>query len=422
MLSRPLQLTTQPLQVLPHSSPRLGPECDAPSVRPGADLEWRMARQVARRTGGPRGVERVTLAGAYGRILAKPVRALVAAPGFDTAAMDGYAVCGDGPWRIVGRVLAGGERWAGALAPGTGVEIATGAMVPPGARAVVPYEHCHAEQSHVEGTVVVGVLGSRDHIRRVGEDARPGEELVPAGRRINATVIGVAAQSGADLLHVYRQPRVCILVTGDEIVSHGVPGPGQVRDALGPLVNAIVLRGGGAVIGQRRLTDEGSTLHAALRDANSADIVVVTGSSSAGVADHLRDALDRLGARWHVDGVLCRPGHPQALAELGDGRWVVGLPGNPFAGLVAALTLLDPLLGALTGRGPAAQLELPVLGPAGVYPAGVRLVPVSLHGGHARVIEGSRPASLRAAALADAVAVIEPSWRDGDRAELLPLP
>ena len=359
----------------------------------------------------------MALADAHGRVLAEPVRALAAAPGFDTAAMDGYAVGGDGPWRIVGRVLAGGERWAGALAPGTGVEIATGAMVPPGARAVLPYEHCH-----VEGTLAVGVLGPRDHIRRVGEDALAGEELVPAGRRVDAAVVGVAAHSGADVLRVYQQPRVCILVTGDEVVPRGIPGPGQVRDALGPLAQAIVRRAGGVVVGQRQLADEGSTLRAALRDARGADVVVVTGSSSAGVADHLRDALDRLGARWHVDGVLCRPGHPQALAELADGRWVVGLPGNPFAGLVAALTLLDPLLGALTGRGQAARLVLPVIGAAPVYPAGVRLIPVSLDGGHARVVEGSRPASLRAAALADAVAVIEPSWREGDPAELLALP
>jgi molybdopterin molybdotransferase len=381
------------------------------------DLEWREARSVARGVRGPLGTERVALAGAQGRILARPVRALAASPGFDTAAMDGYAVCGDGPWRIVGRVLAGGESWAGVLAPGAAVEIATGARVPAGARAVLPYECCH-----VDGALVAGVLGGRDHIRRVGEDALVGEELAPAGRRVDAAVLGVAAQGGVDVVQVYRQPRVCVLVTGDEVVSHGIPGPGQVRDALGPVVQAIVRRAGAVVIEQRVLADDGDVLRAAIEDAAAAEVVVVTGSSSAGAADHLHGALERLGARWWVDGVACRPGHPQALASLGDGRWVVGLPGNPFAGLVAALTLLDPLLGALTGRAPATALVLPVFGAAAVYPAGVRLVPVSIEGAQARVIPGARAASLRAAALADAVAVIEPHWTDGGPAELLSMP
>ncbi|MFD0580408.1 molybdopterin-binding protein [Dactylosporangium darangshiense] len=152
------------------------------------------------------------------------------------------------------------------------------------------------------------------------------------------------------------------------------------------------------------------------------DVVAVTGASSRGAADHLRAVLDWLGARWLVDGVACRPGHPQGLAALPDGRWVVSLPGNPFAGLVAALTLLEPLLARLAGRPAAPARTAPVHGEAKPFPAGTRIVPVALAGGRAVVVPGARPAGLRAAAAADALAVLDATWRSGGDGLLLALP
>ncbi|MEU8184016.1 molybdopterin-binding protein [Micromonospora sp. NPDC049044] len=109
-------------------------------------------------------------------------------------------------------------------------------------------------------------------------------------------------------------------------------GPGQVRDALAPVVTALTIRAGGEVAHHRLLPDHADALHNAITRAH-VDVVVITGSSSAGAADHLRGVLATLNARWHIDGVACRPGRPQALASTADGRWIVGLPGNPFAGL-----------------------------------------------------------------------------------------
>ncbi|WP_344620368.1 molybdopterin-binding protein, partial [Dactylosporangium salmoneum] len=316
--------------------------------------------------------------------------------------------------------LAGPGAVPGSLLPGTPAEIATGAPVPGGADSVLPYER----SIRVDDTVTPDpqAPAGRRNIRVAGEDALPGDPLVPAGRRVSSAVLGAAAQAGADTLAVHRRPAVRLAVTGDEIVHGGLPAPGLVRDALGPAVAAVVAAAGGTVTSGTHLPDDGAALRAALI-AGGDDVLVVTGSSSVGAADHLHRVLAGLGAEWHVDGVQCRPGHPQLLARLpGGGPWVVGLPGNPFAGLVAALTLLQPLLEALTGAAPGPAVRLPVFGSAPVPAQGVRLVPVRLETTHATIATGARPASLRAAATADALAVLDPGWTDGAPADLLPIP
>jgi molybdopterin molybdotransferase len=387
-----------------------------PTFQSARGMPWTRARAVAATATAPLGTERVPLAEAAGRVLAAPLRALVAAPAFDTAAMDGFAVAGCGPWRVAGRVVAGGLGWPGALDAGEAVEIATGAIVPPAAEAVLPYEVCR-----VDGGLVSGARGPKDHIRRAGEDARPGDELVPAGRIATAALLGAAAQAGADELTVHRRPTVAVLVTGDEVVTRGIPAIGQVRDALSPIVSALVARAGGEPVAYHHLPDDARLLRTAI-DTVEADVVVVTGSSSAGVADHLTQVLADLGARWLVNGVRCRPGHPQALAVTAAGRWVVGLPGNPFAGLVAGLTVLEPVVASLAGHPLLAPPALPVVGAARPYPDGVRLAPVEIGGGQARILPGARSSSLRAAATADALAVLESHWASGSHALVLPLP
>jgi molybdopterin molybdotransferase len=390
----------------------------SPATSPAVsrNMPWQNARALAVRLPMPLQAERLELSAAAGRVLASAAYAVMAAPPFDAAAMDGFAVAGDGPWRILGRVLAGAPGWSGTLTGGNAVEIATGAVVPAGTEAVIPYEQCHRD-----GQVVTATRDARQHIRRTGEDARPGDELAPPGRLVSATLRAAAAQAGLDHLSVHRRPRVVVLITGDEVVLRGAPGPGQVRDALAPVVTALITRAGGEVIDCRLLSDHPD----ALRDAITAaqvDVVVITGSSSAGAADHLRTVLATLDARWHIDGVACRPGRPQSLASTADGRWIIGLPGNPFAGLVAGLTILEPLVSALAGRTPTRPVTLPVTGEVKLHPHGVRLVPVRLEQGHAEVVPGARSGSLRIAAAADALAVLGPRWRTGTTAELLSPP
>ncbi|GIH03084.1 molybdopterin molybdenumtransferase MoeA [Rhizocola hellebori] len=391
------------------------PRADGRPGRLSAGMGWRPAYDLAATAGAPTEVQRIPVADAVGRVLAADLVALVALPGFDTSAMDGFAVAGAGPWRLVGRVLAGGAPHADVLGAGTAVEIATGAMVPAGTRAVLPVEVCRCEAG-----VVTGSEPGRSNIRLAGEDVLPGQVLAEAGAVAGAALAGLAAQAGLDELAVWRPPLVRIVVTGDELVFDGLPDVGKIRDALGPLVCAVVTRAGAVVADVIRVRDDAAALADALLG-GQADVVVVTGSSSVGRADHLHPVLDRLGARMMVDGVACRPGHPQLLARNGDGRWVVGLPGNPYAGLVGCLTLLEPLLGGLAGRTRRNPLMLPLSGDPQPAAGWTRLVPVLIDGGHATVVAASRPASLVAAATADAVAVVEPEWHAGQPVWLLPL-
>lgn len=381
------------------------------------DLPWRTAYDLAWDLPSALSAEVVTLADAVGRVLAGPIRALAPCPAFDVAAMDGYAIAGTGPWQIIGRIRAGGSAWDTPLAAGQAIEIATGAAVPRSAVAVVPYENADSD-----GRTVTAAHQARTHIRRTGEDAARGDVLVNAGHIVTGTVVGAAAQAGADELPVHGRPRVRAVITGDEVITTGVPAPGQVRDALSAIVTALAERAGATMIGHQLIPDNPVLLADALRPSADTDVIVVTGSSSVGVHDHLHRILARGAATWHIDGVQCRPGHPQILARSIDGTWIVGIPGNPYAGLAAGLTILEPVLAALAGRRQSPAIRLPVSGAIPSHRDGTVLAPVRLFATHAEIIEGGRPGSLRAAASADSVAVIEPSWTPGAPVCLLPVP
>jgi molybdopterin molybdotransferase len=379
-----------------------------------AAMPWRLARAMAA-AATPLDVLDLPVEDAGGAVLAGPVRARADLPAFDAAAMDGYAVAGPGPWRRAGRVLAG-RTAPGEVGAGEAVEIGTGAPVPYGTRAVVPYEAVTCADGRLHGPFESG-----RHIRRRGEDCRADTKVVPAGSIVTPVVQGLAASVGHDLLRVRRRPRVAVLVTGDELTFSGLPGVGRVRDAIGPMLPGLIDWVGGRAAPPVRVADQRASLATAIADAGEADVVVVCGSSSRGAADHLRAVLRASEAEFLVEGVACRPGHPQLLARLVDGRPVVGLPGNPYAALVAALTLLAPLLGALTGRLAAgvgwARLDSRVT----AHPVDTRVVAVRRDGAKVVSVGRDRPGLLWGAALADALAVVPPGWRGGE-VELLALP
>lgn len=383
-----------------------------------ASVAWEQARVLAHAAPQPLAACRVLLTRAAGLTLAGEICTRVPLPAFDTAAMDGYAVAGAGPWQLRGQVRAG-TVWQGTLAPGDAVEICTGAQVPVGASAVLP-----VELAVRGGATVSGPLHSAGtHIRRAGEDAPAGTPLAPTGTRIGPALIGLAATCGYDTVSVRPRPRVRILVTGEELTHSGPSGAGRLRDALGPLLPTLVAELGGEVSEVRHLPDLptdllGAAVHPPGEDSD-AEVVVVTGSTSVGVTDQLRQLLRAAGARWVVDTVACRPGHPQLLAGLGAGRWLVGLPGNPFAALVAAYTLLAPLLAGLSGRGLPELPMAPVTGDVRPAPGLTRLIPVAWEGGAARVIGGHGSAFLRGAALGDALAAVPSSWTDGKPVPLI---
>ena len=377
-------------------------------------LAWTAARSLAYDAAVPLAPESRPLADCGGTTLAAPLVARTSLPPWDLAAMDGFAVAGDGPWEVVGEVLAGappGEP----LAPGTAVAISTGAGVPAGTSAVLQVERAEVRDGVVHGEVAPG-----RHLRRAGEECAAGQELLPAGTPVTAAVLGLAAGCGHDALLVRPRPQVVALVTGDELLEEGLPRDGRVRDALGPQLDLLIAAHGGDLVAAARLRDDPDLLRKSIETAD-AGVVVVTGASSVGPADHLRPVLVGLGAELLIDGVDCRPGHPQLLARLPDGRLVAGLPGNPLAAVVAAATLLGPLLAGLAGR--PVRTGTALLGEPLVAGRGTRLVPVRRDGLHVRAVPAAGAGMLLGTALADALAVV-PSGADlraGDEVELLPL-
>ncbi|MCW2678689.1 MAG: molybdopterin molybdenumtransferase MoeA [Frankiales bacterium] len=377
---------------------------------------WAQARQRAYEAAAPLAGEARPLSACAGTVLAAPLVARSPLPPYDVSAMDGFAVAGPGPWRLLGEVLAGAT-WGASLTDGTAVGIATGALLPPGCTAVLQVERAQVGDGLVRGEVEPG-----RHVRRAGEECAAGEHLLDAGSAVTAAVLGLAAACGHDALDVHPRPRVAALVTGDELLASGLPHAGRIRDALGPQLPLLVAAHGGDVVELAHLPDEEALLRQAV-EAASCDVVVITGATSVGPADHLRPVLTALGAELLVDGVACRPGHPQVLARLPDGRFVVGLPGNPLAALVATVTVLGPLLAALAGRG--LRHATALLGEElRAAPDSTRLVPVRLDGTHAHPVRHTGSGMLRGAAEADALAVVPPgpSLQAGDAVEILPLP
>ncbi|MFI9269982.1 molybdopterin molybdotransferase MoeA [Kitasatospora sp. NPDC052896] len=420
------------------AAPPLGAESPGGADRPagagagrgcGAGLPWPRAREAARwavRT--PLPVVRVALAEALGQALAEPLTALTDLPGFDTSAMDGWAVAGPGPWHLSGRVLAG--RTPPPLADGRATGIATGAQLPPGATAVLRREHGRVEPAAAAGggtlhETTPGGLSPGQDVRPRGQECRSGEALLPAGTPVTAAVLGLAAACGYDRLPVRRRPTVELLVLGDELLEAGLPRPGLVRDALGPLLQPWLRAAGAELLDRRAVRDDFALLQATIRH-SPAEVVVTTGSTASGPADFLHAALTETGAKLLVDGVAVRPGHPMLLAELpevrpGAGpRHLVGLPGNPLAAVAGTVTLALPLLRRLAGRAAEPWRSVRTGTALAGHPSDTRLLPARIteHGPVPLAFDG--PAMLRGLALADALAVVPPGGlAAGESVELL---
>ena len=364
-------------------------------------VSWGQARQFAYDAGGPLGSEVVALAEALGRILAEPVVALVDLPGVDTVAMDGWAVCGPGPWSVLGASPAGAPR--SALGPGEAVEVATGSQRPVGATGVV-----RAEDGALVGQQLSGRSGDGD-VRLRGEQCQAGEVVLVAGIALRPPGLGLAAAVGTDTVTVRRRPRVAAVILGDEIVATGVPAAGQVRDALGPQLVGWVTALGGEFLGRAAVPDDLPSTCTALGVA--AEVVVVTGGTSAGRGDYLRAALAACGASSVVDGVEVRPGRPMLLHRLPSGTLVIGLPGNPLAAIVALVTLLGPVLDGCLGRALPNPPELPAP-PMGelTLPLGHRTtaVPCACRNGALTPVDHQGTAMLRGVAHADGLLITHP--------------
>ena len=323
---------------------------DADLIAPGEALARVLA--CVRRPG----VERVALEDATGRVLARDVRARVDLPSFDNAAMDGWAVRaadtrGAGVRRPV-RLEVVGEVFAGSTRPprvraGRAVAVMTGAPLPPGADAVVPFENARAEGGVV---VIEAPVAAGRHVRRRGGDVRRGQDVLARGTRLGAAAIAALAAQGIATVAVARRPRVAVIATGDELVAPGARlGAARVYDSVGPALRALVGTFGGHVVGVTRVGDTVRELDRALGGALArADVVITVGGVSCGRRDPVPDAWRGAGVRARVAGVAQKPGKPMRFGTRGR-VLVFALPGNPVSAYVTACLYVLPALDRLAG-------------------------------------------------------------------------
>lgn len=311
-----------------------------------AEPAWHQARDAAYLTATSLSVKEVPLSEAEGKTLAEDLQTLHPLPAFNTAMMDGYAVSGAGPWRLVGKVLAGYKTQE--LNHNEAIYIATGAMVPDSAELVIKHEDVQVENEIVKLlNKDAFVLGN--HIRVIGDEGKKGEVVLNKGNRINPVVIGLAAASGLDTVKVTENPTVDIVVSGDELISSGIPKDGKVRDSLSlqiPLwVKALDAKVGNQFLISDDLNETVSTINAC-----NSNLILTTGGTAAGNVDFMHQALAQTNFELLINEVKVRPGHPMFLAKNIKGQFLVGLPGNPLAAVVSFLTLAMPLIEKMQGR------------------------------------------------------------------------
>ena len=299
----------------------------------------------------PAGVERVLLLEAAGRIIAADISASCNMPRWDNSAMDGFAVrsaeCAPGVTLKVTDYIPAGASSDDAVQPGCAARIMTGAPIPPGADAVVPFE----ETEEGEATVtLLHPVKKNDHIRFKGEDVALGEPIVARGTLIGPPQVSLLASFAAVLVPVYRKVRVAILSTGDELVELGTePNESQIvnSNALA-LAAAIKLCGAEpVVIGIAR--DNRESHLALLAEGLKADVLVTSAGVSAGDRDLVRETLAELGVVEEFWKIGIKPGGPTAFGLKGTTP-VFSLPGNPVSTMITFEEFVRPALLKMMGH------------------------------------------------------------------------
>ncbi|MFJ4652157.1 NTP transferase domain-containing protein [Nocardia sp. NPDC088792] len=404
-------------------------DCDTPedvrrartaAARAAAPLSLDEARDVLRRKTTRLPVRRSAVRAARGAALAEPMLAVAALPRFDVSAMDGYAVSGDGPWRLRRDIgFAGGQRPVGLL-DGEAVRIATGAHLPDGTGSVVRDEWVRAGDDgflyRLPDTPI------RDDVRRRGEDWQAGDEVAATGTPVTAALISLAASAEVSSVAVRGPVRARIVMTGDEIRGEGPLHTGQTRDSIGPVLPDMLAWYGIVTVDRVHLRDTANAFDEVLAATTDCDLLIIVGATGGGAADQLRDALDRTEARMLLRRLRLRPGGSTVAAQLESGPIVIGLPGNPYAAVATLLALIDAVLAGLTGAPPAHRIAGPLANATELAGRVARIVPA-----HALPEGGWRgDLRLRTAHLAnllgrDGLVVVPADAEDGDLVEFIPL-
>jgi len=301
--------------------------------------------------------ERIPILEALDRVLAEDVTAEMDIPPLPNTAMDGYAVriadtasaTPDNPARLkVVADLAAGYVLDEPIQPETAVRIMTGAPIPPGAEAVVPFENVEREGDDV---LIFKPYSMWKNIRHAGEDVKAGQVVLPSGEVLRPQEIGMLAALGHPTVLVHRRPRVAVLSTGDEVIAVTDPWqPGKIRDANSYSVSALILKYGGVPVRLGVAPDTIDALTSKIREALDAevDFILTSGGVSMGDFDVVKKVLAEEG-EMHFWRVRMKPGKPMAFGEI-QGVPLLGLPGNPVSSMVSFELFVRPAILTMLGK------------------------------------------------------------------------
>ncbi|HTO69041.1 MAG TPA: gephyrin-like molybdotransferase Glp [Myxococcota bacterium] len=298
------------------------------------------------------GVETVGLAEAAGRVLAEEIRAGVRIPPADNSAMDGYAVraadtAGAPVVLRMGEDLPAGKRSERKLVPGEAARIMTGAAIPEGADAIVMVEDTETDGARV---TIRRAARPGDHVRRAGEDVRPGALVAEAGALLRPPLVGMLAALGRSVVSVRARARVAVLATGDELVEPDrLRDDGRIASSNSYALVAALREIGAEPVYLGIAPDDPDEIAARFRAALRCDAVISSGGVSVGDRDWIKQVLVGLGGKMRLWRIAMKPGAPLAFVSVGE-RPVFGLPGNPVSTYVTFEQFVRPSLLRMMGH------------------------------------------------------------------------
>jgi len=309
----------------------------------------------------PLGETRLPLLKARGRVLAQPIHAPHDLPPFANSSMDGFALRAADA-REPGAILrVTGDLPAGKVAQtplgaGEAMRIMTGAPLPTGADAVIPYEatnYASMTDPLPQHVTLANAVKVGDSVRPLGEDVRHGDLILEPGRTLRSADIGILAGLGIAEVTVRAAPRVALLSTGDELLEPGEPlQPGKIYDMNSYSIAALLEEAGAEVLYLGIARDTAAQVIARLRPAfeYGADLLLSTGGVSVGAYDPVKEVIEQDGTLnfWKVN---LRPGKPLAFGQV-RGIPYIGLPGNPVSAMVTFDVFVRPALLKMMGKDP----------------------------------------------------------------------
>lgn len=294
---------------------------------------------------------KMLLPNAYGKVLARPVKAMVATPPFDQSAMDGYAFSFEN-WdktsalEVVAEVQAGAW-FNGVVGKNQAVRIFTGAAIPEGLNTVVAQEKVQKTGSQIK--ITEDIVQGRN-VRLKGSQTQVGEVILNIGYLLTPASISLLANVGVNEVLAYENPRIRIIVTGKELVKPGLPlGLGQIYESNSYALKAVLQQLGIEPLSVEYVDDDLSQTEWAVKKGLDSDFLIVTGGVSVGDYDYVSTALTNCGVQQLFHKIKQKPGKPLFFGKHAHGL-VFALPGNPAAVLTCFYEYVSEAIGIFTRK------------------------------------------------------------------------